>query len=61
METPDLVPFYLEAGTKDELVALMIRNNLSNQKFYKYFDIQKDGKRWVAWYYERFEVVRRKK
>lgn len=52
MEMPDIVPTFIEADSKTELVKKMIMNNLSQGKFFRYFDIQKDGKKWVAWYYD---------
>lgn len=30
----------------------MLNNNIRKGGFVKYFDIQKDGTKWVAWYHE---------
>ena len=51
MEQPTLIPKYLEAKTKDELIVLMFEKNQQMSAFHRYFDIQKDGKNWVAWYF----------
>jgi hypothetical protein len=29
----------------------MLDNNIKQGKKFNYFDIQQEGKRWVAWYY----------
>ena len=29
----------------------MLSNNMAHGCYFKYFDIQKDSKKWVAWYY----------
>ena len=51
MERSNLIPVFLEANSKDLLVKLMLSNNMAHGCYFKYFDIQKDGKKWVAWYY----------
>ena len=51
MERPNLIPIYLEASNKDSLVKKMLSNNIKHSCHFKYFDIQKDGSKWVAWYY----------
>jgi hypothetical protein len=51
MERPSLIPVSIEAKTRSELSAKMLQNNFKYSSFFRYFDIQKDGKRWVAWYY----------
>lgn len=48
----DSIPHVIEAPSLPELQRRMLQNNLANKKFYKYFDIQKDGKSWIAFYYE---------
>lgn len=54
MDRQHHVPVSIEAKTRSELSAEMLLNNLKFSVFFKYFDIQKDGKRWVAWYYADF-------
>ena len=44
------IPNYLEARTKDELVRAMLLNNIKHGIEFKYFDIQKDGSKWVCWF-----------
>jgi len=51
MEQSTLIPVSIEAKTRSELSGAMLINNFKHQSFFRYFDIQKDGKRWVAWYY----------
>jgi len=51
MERPTLVPVFLEAKTKEDLVLLMLSNNLNNGMHFKYFSPIKEGKKWVVWYY----------
>ena len=45
------IPIYLEAGSKDELVKKMLENNLKFDMEFEYFDLQIEGKKWVAWFY----------
>ncbi len=56
METVADLPRYLEADTKDELIRLMLLNNVKNKKHFKYFNIQKEDKKWIAWYYTRVRL-----
>jgi hypothetical protein len=51
MERPTLIPVSIEARTRSELSGVMLLNNFKHDCFFRYFDIQKDGKRWIAWYY----------
>jgi len=51
MERATLIPVSIEAKTRRELSTKMLQNNLKFASYFRYFDIQKDGKRWVAWYY----------
>lgn len=48
------IPQFLEAPTRQALVGVMLANNLAHGIEFDYFGIQKDGRRWVAWY--RFPV-----
>ena len=45
-----LVPNFLTAKTKEELVKRMLLKNIEDNTHYNFFDIQKDGSNWVAWY-----------
>lgn len=49
-----IAPMYIRAKSKDLLVQAMIANNLKWNATFEYFDIQKDGKEWVCWYYHNF-------
>lgn len=44
---------FIEAKTRPELVKEMLRQNLSDNMSYRYFDIQWDSQKnvWVAWFY----------
>jgi len=46
-----MVPVYITAKTKEDLTLAMLNNNIQKSKQFQYFDIQKDGKEWIAWYY----------
>jgi hypothetical protein len=52
-----LVPLALKAKTTNELTNLMLQNNLKYHKNFHYFDIQKDGNTWVAWYMQDISEV----
>lgn len=45
------VPQFITARTREDLVRAMLLNNLSQGIEFRYFDIQKDGANWIAWYY----------
>lgn len=51
METFDLIPLYITAKSKDELVKNMFQNNVLHGKHFKYFEICYYEGEWVAWYY----------
>lgn len=46
-----MVPIFVEAKDKKDLVKKMLEVNVKSSASVKFFDIQKDGKMWVAWYY----------
>jgi len=52
MEKPTLVPIFITASTKKDLVRKMLEINLKQNAHHKFFDIQKDGNEWVAWYFK---------
>lgn len=45
------IPHFLVAGSPKGLQRLMLLNNLNNGFEHNYFSIQKDGSKWIAWYY----------
>ena len=45
------IPNFIEAKSKKSLRLLMLKVNLAFGKEFRWFDIQKDGNMWVAWYY----------
>jgi len=51
MEKPNLIPHFVEANTKEELVRKMLKINLEKNAFHRFFDIQKTDEGWIAWYY----------
>lgn len=60
MPHPKQIPLYVEAPTKDQLIEEMIKIN-SNGVWHDFFDIQKDGRKWVAWFQaEVKEVIERR-
>ena len=44
------VPLYVKASNPDRLIREMIMKNVADSVTHKYFDIQKQGKEWFAWY-----------
>ena len=46
-----IVPVFIEAKSPEALIEKMMTNNHINGKAYNYFQVMKDGKRWLAWYY----------
>lgn len=46
-----MVPVSIRAKSSEELTLAMLDNNIQKSKQFQYFDIQKDGKEWVAWYF----------
>lgn len=46
------IPVYIEANSKDDLVRKFLETNAKTGCYNQFFDIQKDGKKWVAWYYQ---------
>lgn len=48
---PRRVPHFVSAPTAGRLVQAMFKNNLEHGCEFQYFDIGKQGKAWVAWYY----------
>ena len=48
---PFLVKLFLEANTKEELIALQIVNNLKHGMRFIYDSPVKDGSKWVVWYF----------
>jgi len=45
------VPVFVEADSKENLIQAFLKINLEMRRENRYFDIQKDGNKWVAWYY----------
>lgn len=51
MKRSTLIPVALEAKSRSELSGRCLENNMKFGYYFEYFDFQKDGKRWVCWYY----------
>lgn len=49
------VPQFISAPDPQGLVQKMLANNILFSMEYRYFDIQFDGKEWIAWFYKRME------
>lgn len=45
------LPLFLEAKNKLELIKKMTANNVKHMREFEYFNIQKDGRKWIAWFY----------
>jgi len=50
------VPQFIEASSKEELVRKMLALQSRLKLKLHFFDIQKDGKKWVAWYERDFKA-----
>ena len=46
------VPIDIKGLNENKLIKAMVENNQKVDKEYHYFDIQKDGGIWFAWYYK---------
>lgn len=55
MEKMTMIPHYLKADSVDSLKKEMLKNNLSNGYFYRYFDIKKIDGEWYAWFVKEVE------
>lgn len=51
-----LVPVFIEASSKEELIAKMVATNNMNGKRYNYMPPLKEGNKWVVWYYADVET-----
>jgi hypothetical protein len=51
------VPTFVTASSPKDLVRVMLNNNINHGKEFTYFDIQKDGSKWFAWYYTEINVM----
>ena len=58
METIDLIPMFITAKTKEALVKEMLLNNARRGKHLKYFQIEKIGKEWIAWFYDKINTFK---
>lgn len=45
------IPHYLQASTPEQLKQLMHKNNIKNDQEFLYFDIQREGSFWIAWFW----------
>ena len=55
METVDLIPYSISANTRAALTKAMFLNNVKHGAHFRYFDIAKVGKEWIAWYYKKIK------
>jgi len=55
------IPMYVEGKSRDDLIKSMIKQNLSDNVSYRYFDIQFDAQKavWVAWFYPENDRIHR--
>lgn len=47
-----LIPKFISAPNAKMLRRAMLKNNIKNGKHYRYFNIMKDGSKFIAWFYE---------
>ena len=50
-----LIPLFLEAESKEELIKNMLLNNKVNAKKFNYMQPVLEGKVWVVWFYADIE------
>lgn len=50
MQHQRMIKFFLEADSKEELVAAMIANNVRFGAACSYDPPMKDGKKWIVWF-----------
>lgn len=51
------IPNYITARTPQGLRRLMLMNNIKLGTEFNYFDLQFVNKKWVAWYYQKVELL----
>jgi hypothetical protein len=51
MNKTSMIPMSISAKTPEDLSRVMYENNEKYGVQFLYFDIQKDNKNWIAWYY----------
>lgn len=47
----DLIPMYLEAKTREELMRLMWANNYANHMKFNYMEPRLENKKYIVWFY----------
>ena len=47
------IPHFVEGKDKIDLQRQMIALQVQDGHTYRFFDIQKDGNKWVAWYFRK--------
>jgi len=50
MEKMTMIPHYLKADDVDSLKKEMLKNNITDGYYYRYFDIREIKGKWYAWY-----------
>jgi hypothetical protein len=57
MEKPNetLIPVYIEASSKQNLIQLMLYTNRVNSRSFNYQTPMKEGKKWVVWFFADLE------
>ena len=47
------IPHYVKAGSPEGLRLAMLKNNMTRNIEFQYYQIVFDGKSWFAWYYDK--------
>jgi excinuclease UvrABC nuclease subunit len=56
------IPLSVRAKTPEELSIACLENNLKYETEFHYFQIMKEGKEWIAWFYaelEKYPILKR--
>jgi hypothetical protein len=56
-KTVGTIPKFLKASSPRGLQRLMLKTQLNLGYGVNWFDIQKDGKQWVVWYYDNEDIT----
>ena len=52
---PRLVNIFIEASSKEKLIALQVYTNTINSRAYNYQTPFKDGSKWIVWFFADYE------
>lgn len=52
MDHPNNIPMSVEAETRNDLLKKCLEINIRSGTYHNFFDFQKDGKKWVCFFYD---------